>query len=88
MIAVENALKERAPIVEVKVDSDLPALPSTDVRMPKTSWPLPTSPRASSATPIRGRLCLTVISPANEIHQFAASRARGPGLVRPSGDAD
>jgi hypothetical protein len=36
LVAVENALRERAPIVEVKVDSDLPTLPGTDVVMPKT----------------------------------------------------
>ena len=45
MIAVENALKERAPIVEVKVDSDLPALPGTDVRMPKTLMAAPDQPK-------------------------------------------
>jgi hypothetical protein len=36
LVAVENALRERAPIVEVKVDSDLPPLPGTDVLRPKT----------------------------------------------------
>jgi hypothetical protein len=36
LVAVENALRERAPIVEVTVDSDLPALPGTSIEMPKT----------------------------------------------------
>ena len=35
LVAVENALRERSPIVEVKVDSDLPPLPGTQIEMPK-----------------------------------------------------
>ena len=47
LVAVENALKERAPIVEVKVDSDLPSLPGTQIEMPK---PLTAAPKRPKGT--------------------------------------
>jgi hypothetical protein len=45
LVAVENALKERSPIVEVKVDSDLPPLPGTQIEMPKTLTTAPDTPK-------------------------------------------
>jgi hypothetical protein len=45
VLAVENALKERAPIVEVEVKSDLPSLPGTQIAMPKTLTAAPDAPK-------------------------------------------
>src|SRR6516162_9707002 len=47
LVAVENALKERSPIVEVKVDSDLPSLPGTQIEMPKTLTAAPDTPKGT-----------------------------------------
>jgi hypothetical protein len=51
LVAVENALRERSPIVEVKVDSDLPPLPGTQIEMPKH---LTAAPDRSKGTEPRG----------------------------------
>jgi hypothetical protein len=45
LVAVENALRERSPIVEIEVQSDLPSLPGTDVLMPKTLTAAPDTPK-------------------------------------------